>query len=318
MANTSGFFSDVNYGPDDFTSYFRDFYTNGIMADDTNYFAVSEKGGMSLTVNHGVAYIDGHFYRPPLDATITLDDSDTEYPRIDLVVIKCDYVKKEIYIDVCTGEPLAEPQIPEMKRDAAAYCLGLAAITVAANTSDITQADIKDLRFDENYCGVVVGKINTISTAALFAQYEAQWELLKAGCAQDAEAVISAWNALSNVKSINGKHGEVLLSQSDIPSDGTAFQMPYYIQSGTILFSDYPPIGSDRNRISVKFPVAYKSAPFLLLSSTLAPTYGYSMIVNYINLTNQGFVCEASRYDNASSFDGGASVSWVAFGIPKE
>ena len=74
------------------------------------------------------------------------------------------------------GEPSGTPTIPHLQRDAAAYCLGLAAVTVKANTAEVTQADIKDLRFDTNYCGVVVGKINTISTTDLFAQYQRTWD----------------------------------------------------------------------------------------------------------------------------------------------
>lgn len=176
MAKEFGFFPDVAYGPDDFTSYFRDFYTNGIKAEDTSYFAVAEKSGMTLAVKKGIAYIDGHFYRPIDDVTITLVESDTEFARIDLVEIKCDYVTNRLYVDVITGEPSDVPTIPKLQRDAAAYCLGLAAVTVAANASEITQADIKDLRFDTNFCGVVVGKISTISTTDLFAQYQRTWD----------------------------------------------------------------------------------------------------------------------------------------------
>lgn len=176
MANEYGFFPDVAYGPDDFTSYFRDFYTNGIKAEDTSYFAVVEKSGMTLTVKKGIAYIDGHFYRPPADLTVTLAESDTEFPRIDLIEVKCDYVTNKVYVDVITGEPSGAPTIPELQCDASAYCLGLAAVTVKANAAEVTQADIKDLRFDANYCGVVVGKINTISTTDLFAQYQRTWD----------------------------------------------------------------------------------------------------------------------------------------------
>lgn len=176
MANEYGFFPDVAYGPDDFTSYFRDFYTNGIKAEDTSYFAVTEKSGMALTVKKGIAYIDGHYYRPPADLTVTLAESDTEFDRIDLIEVKCNYVTNKVYVDVIVGEPSGKLAIPHLQRDAAAYCLGLAAVTVKANTANVTQADIKDLRFDTNYCGVVVGKISTISTTDLFAQYQKTWD----------------------------------------------------------------------------------------------------------------------------------------------
>lgn len=176
MANEYGFFPDVAYGPDDFTTYFRDFYTNGIKAEDTSYFQVSAQSGMELTVKKGIAYIDGHFFRPSADLPVTLAESDTELDRIDLIEIKCDYVANSVYVDVVAGEPSETPTIPTLQRDEAAYCLGLAAITVAANAAEITQANIKDLRFETAYCGVVVGKIDTISTTDLFAQYQRTWD----------------------------------------------------------------------------------------------------------------------------------------------
>lgn len=176
MANEYGFFPDVTYGPDDFTTYFRDFYTNGIKAEDTSYFQVFAQSGMGLTVKKGIAYIDGHFFRPPADLPVTLAESDTEFDRIDLIEIKCDYVANRVYVDVVPGEPSATPTMPTLQRDASAYCLGLAAVTVKANAAKVTQADIKDLRFDTNFCGVVVGKISTISTTDLFAQYQKTWD----------------------------------------------------------------------------------------------------------------------------------------------
>lgn len=176
MAEIFGFFPDVPYGPEDFTGYFTDFYANGIHAEDTSYFQVVENSGMTLTVKRGTAYVDGHFFKPPTDLTVRLAESDVEYPRIDLVVIRCDYISENVRLEVITGEPNAVPTIPEMERNAGVYDLGLAAITVNPNVSEITQVDIKDLRFDTAYCGVVVGKINTISTNELFAQYEAAWD----------------------------------------------------------------------------------------------------------------------------------------------
>lgn len=291
MAQEFGFFADEMYSSDDFSSYFRDFYSNGIMADNSNYFAVIAKSGMSLTIKSGTAYIDGHFYRPVNDAVVTLAQSDTQYSRIDLVQIKCDYVTSRIYVEVVTGEAKSTPTIPTLKRDASAYCLGLAAVTVKANASAVTQADIQDLRFNAQYCGAVVGKIDTIDTSDLFAQYEAQWELLKAGCAQDAEAVINAWSALNALKTINNMpptNGNINLTQSLIPSDSTAYQMPYYIQSGTVTVTT-----SIRDGTSITFPKAFKSTPMLALAGPSSMISGNPhpapVIVTYGNLSSKGF-----------------------------
>ena len=317
MANESGFFPNELYGPDDFTAYFRDFYSNGIKAEDASYFAVLEKSGMALTVQKGIAYIDGHFYRPSADFTVTLAESDTEFDRIDLVEIKCDYTVNRVYVNVITGEPSEVPTIPELQRDAAAYCLGLAAVTVKANASEVTQADIKDLRFDTDYCGVVVGKIDTISTTDLFAQYNAQWELLKAACAQDADAVIKAWEKLVTVTSVNGKapsNGNVALTQSDIPSDGTAYQMPYYVQSGTMTVGK-----SALDGIGITFPRAFKTAPLVIFGASVNPSYAkYPTAACYNNLTNEGFTLVASRIGSGSvgAIPDAAPcvVNWVALG----
>lgn len=315
MANEFGFFPDTLYGPDDFTTYFRDFYSNGIMADNSNYFAVTAKSGMSLTVKCGTAYIDGHFYRPVNDAAVTLAQSDTQYSRIDLVQIKCDYVTSRIYVEVVTGEAKSTPTIPTLKRDASAYCLGLAAVTVKANASAVVQADIQDLRFNAQYCGAVVGKIDTIDTSDLFAQYEAQWQLLKAACAQDAEAVIKAWSALNALKTINHMpptNGNINLTQSLIPSDSTAFQMPYHVQCGMIS------VNNDTYRgISVTFPKAFKSTPYLQLTGSLRSdiTTLYQIIPGYKDLTSSGFTLATKVTTNSgisATLEG--TVQWAAFG----
>ena len=318
MAEEYGYFPDVNYGPDDFTTYFRDFFSNGIMADDTEYFAIVPGSGMNLTVKAGIAYIDGHFYRPFSDIVIALAESDTEFSRIDLIQIKCDYVESRIYVEVITGEPSEVPAVPQLQRDASAYCLGVAAVTVAPNVSEIKSKDIKDLRFDTNYCGVVVGKIGTISTDYLFSQYEAQWELLKAACAQDAEAVIAAWDALNTVKSVNKlipTNGDLTLTQSLIPSDGTAFQFPFYIQSGTVTVDS-----TAFNGVSVALPVKYKAAPLVILSGSTFDNGGQKPIVtSYTDVTAQGFKIYAYQISTIpSQLASSGTVNWVTLGVLAE
>lgn len=175
MAETFGFFPDVLYGPDDFTGYFRDFYSNGITGDDTQKMQVYATSGLYLKVNPGIAYIDGHFFKPETDTELKLAGSDTEYNRIDIIIIRCDYVENKVYLKVITGTPSAIPQMPAFKRNADCYDLVLCSIFVKANASEISQSDITDLRFNTDYCGIVTGKINTISTTNLFAQYQAAW-----------------------------------------------------------------------------------------------------------------------------------------------
>lgn len=309
MAEPFGFFSDVPYGPEDFTEYFTDFYTNGIHAEDTSYFQVLENSGMTLTVKRGTAYVDGHFFKPPTDLTLRLAESDVEYPRIDLVVIRCDYINENVRLEVITGEPNAVPTIPEMERNAGTYDLGLAAITVNPNVSEITQIDIKDLRFDTAYCGVVVGKINTIDTTNLFAQYGAEWSLLRAAIGQDEQAIIEAWSALNTTKSVNDiapVDGNVTITQGDIPAGKGAYQLPYFVQSGS---------ATTEGEITINFTTKYTSPPVVLVSftpsSVISPrSYGaYTSTITANGVTIKSY----SSYSSTQAASAG-TVNWIALG----
>lgn len=228
MAVEQGFWDGQYYGPDDFTNYFTDFYTNGIKGDSTENLQVVANTNMTLEVKAGTAYIDGHFFKPKASKTITLPESDTEFARIDVIVVRCDNVNQQVYLDVVVGEPLETPVMPEIHRNSNVYDIGLAAVTVNPNTMAITQADIQDLRFDNNYCGIVTGKIETINTTDLFAQYEAEWDLLRAAIGQDEEAVIAAWSALNTTKSVNGivpVDGNISVTLDDVP-DGETRRIP--------------------------------------------------------------------------------------------
>lgn len=312
MAETFGFFPGVPYGPEDFTGYFTDFYTNGIHAEDTSYFQVLENSGMTLTVKRGTAYVDGHFFKPPTDLTVTLEESDVEYPRIDLIVIRCDYISENVKLEVITGEPNAVPTIPEMERNAGAYDLGIAAITVNPNVSEVTQVDIKDLRFDVAYCGVVVGKIDTINTTNLFAQYNAEWDLLRAAIGQDEQAIIDAWKSLSTVKTINEiepVEGNIVLTQADVPSGGGYYQMPYKVLSGTVT------VTKDDKSIAITFDEAFTETPVVLATIEAEYIAGYVHGIYVYNISTSGFTATLTKIkiNSSSTFVDGV-VHWVALG----
>lgn len=174
-----GFFGSKNgdrkYSAEDFAAFFRDFFTNGIVATDTSYLQVREKSEFDLTVKRGVCYIDGKFFRPSSDLTVVISESDTVNDRIDLVVIRCDYAARTIYPAVIKGTAAAKPEKPVLQRNTDKYDLGIAAVYVKANSLVLTDADITDLRFDNVYCGILRSNIDHITTSDLFAQYAAAW-----------------------------------------------------------------------------------------------------------------------------------------------
>lgn len=321
MSNEYGFFAskehDRRYSADDFSAFFNDFFTNGVLGSDTNSLMVSAVGDMNISIAAGTAYINGHWYRKSSAQVLSLGDSDTVYGRKDAVVIRCDLEKRMVYPYVIEGVPEEEPAQPLPVRNEKCYDLVLAYIDVAANCVEVTAADITDKRGFDDVCGFVTSAIDHIDTSALFRQYEAQWELLKAACSNDSAAVIKAWSELIAVKKINGivpTEGEVKLTQSLIPSDGVAYQMPYYVQSGTMTVGK-----SALEGIGITFPRAFTAAPLVIFGTAVNPSYArYPAIASYNNLTNKGFTLIALRAGgsgaNAIPDAAPCVVNWVALG----
>lgn len=293
MSNEYGFFAskehDRRYSADDFSAFFNDFFTNGVLGSDTNALKVTAGGNMDVSVAAGTAYINGHWFRRKSAQVLALTDSDKVYGRIDAVVIRCDLEKRMVYPFIIEGIPASAPAQPSPVRDEKCYDIVLAYVKVAANCVAVTAADIDDKRGDGNVCGFVTSAIDHIDTTGLFKQYDAQWELLKAGCAKDAAAVIKAWSALNALKTINGTEptdGNIVLTQGLIPSGDNAYQMPYYIQSGTVTVTSGMKSGT-----SIAFPKAFKSTPLLALTapSNEVASSPCPQILGYRNLSATGF-----------------------------
>ena len=116
------------------------------------------------------------------------------------------------------------------------------------------------------------------------------------------------------IKSVNGlvpTEGEVRLTQSLIPSDGTAYQMPYYIQTGTVTLTTKTAQG-----IHITFPTPFKSIPTLLLS---IDDNGFNSShkaesVAFDNLDKIGVNIRAWMTNNDNIRDLSCTVHWAAFG----
>lgn len=313
MSNEYGFFAskdhDRRYSADDFSAFFGDFFTNGVLGSDASALMVSAAGDMDISIAAGTAYINGHWYRKQSAQVLTLGDSDEVSKRIDAVVIRCDLEKRMVYPYIIEGVPDETAAEPAPVRNERFYDIVLAYIAVAANCVEITAADIADKRGFDDVCGFVTSAIDHIDTKALFAQYEARWKLLEAGCAQDAEAVIAAWSQLGNVKTVNGVEpidGNVALDQSLIPSGGGAYQMPYYIQCGTATTIAY-------NTLKITFPKAFKSAPIVCLSPKTLNNSSDVTAVAHTNISNTDFSVKGV-YFNSYSSDAAVTFTWIAFG----
>lgn len=120
------------------------------------------------------------------------------------------------------------------------------------------------------------------------------------------------------IQSINGiisNGGKLALTQSDIPSDGKAYQMPYYVQGGTLSGGDQ----LYRGGCSVIFERKYKTKPLVLafVQINRSDLTIHSLSANIIDLTESGMTVKAwyvGDYRYTGELPGTAEVSWIALG----
>ena len=127
--------------------------------------------GMNLTVKAGKAWINGYYYRNTADLTLTVGTADGVLKRKDRIVIRWDLTNRTIRAAVKPSTPSASPTAAALQRDADAYEMCIAEITVNAGVTTITQANIADKRFDTSLCGLCGWMVEDVDTTNLFAQF---------------------------------------------------------------------------------------------------------------------------------------------------
>lgn len=177
MAIRSGFFNSINkdrlYSASNFAEYFATFISNGVFPNPSTNLQVMANNDMTVTVQAGKAWINGYILINGDDYILTLDPADGVLNRIDRVVARYDTDDREIRLEVKKGTFASSPVAPALQRDADAYELALADVYIAAGVVSVTQANITDLRFNTELCGIVKGTVEQIDTTDLFAQYQA-------------------------------------------------------------------------------------------------------------------------------------------------
>jgi len=159
MAIYSGFFGgpegeEPEYTQPQFAAVLAKLFSNGIVKDFENEFAVSENDPISLSViaKSGWGWIKGYWIHNTDDAIKTLGAADPDNPRIDRIVLRLDTTEGfEISIEVLEGTPAADPDPPELTQTAAIYEISLAQVLVGAAVTSVSNTNITDER---EYAGV--------------------------------------------------------------------------------------------------------------------------------------------------------------------
>lgn len=193
MTIYSGIFNSVNgdrkYNAWWFAKYFATFIGNGVFPNPSSNLQVAAYQNMKVVVKPGSGWIDGYFIYSDGDHVLSLDVADGVLKRIDRVVMRLNHLTRKIEIVVKKGTFASSPIAPSLQRDADAYELALADVSINNGATQITQANITDQRLNSTLCGIVHGTVNQVDTTTIFNQYQAWFESIKGSVASE----IYAW-----------------------------------------------------------------------------------------------------------------------------
>ncbi|MEK4495087.1 hypothetical protein [Ureibacillus sp. FSL W8-0352] len=176
MTIRSGFFNSVNgdrrYNAAFFAEYFASFIANGVFPNPATGLQVIEGINMTTIVKPGKGWINGYYINNDSDYVLQHDIADGVLKRIDRVVMRLNHQSRQIEIAIKKGTFSSNPAPPALQRDADAYELALADVFINNGATQITQANITDLRLNNELCGIVHGTVDQVDTTTLFNQYQ--------------------------------------------------------------------------------------------------------------------------------------------------
>ena len=184
MAQKSSFFNavinngvpDRVYKAEEFADYFSSFISNGVFPNPGTNLQVKSNSDMTVVVNPGKAWINGYYYINTDNLILSIDNADGVLKRIDRVVVRLDYIERNITCNIKKGSFASDANAPILQRDVDAYELCIAEIQIDNGVIDIQQSKITDTRLNSDLCGIVTQTINEIDTTTLYNQLQAHIE----------------------------------------------------------------------------------------------------------------------------------------------
>lgn len=120
----------------------------GVIAGVLNEFLViGDSSGMLVKIATGECWIEGHWGQlaaGPVNQTVTT--AHATLPRLDRVILRCDFGLNKIEYDILTGTANASPVVPTLTQNTSIWEISLAVVAVAAAASTITAGNVTDQR----------------------------------------------------------------------------------------------------------------------------------------------------------------------------
>lgn len=155
--------------------------TDGILPNPSTNLQVEVGSGMNVVVNSGFAICAGGLKLEENQRTLAIQAADSNYDRIDTVVLRWNDNDSERICDlyIVEGIPAASPLRPELTRTESIWELGLADLFINKNSSAISNQRITDTRYETARCGII-SAISEFDTTTLYQQVQADLAGFKA------------------------------------------------------------------------------------------------------------------------------------------
>lgn len=141
-------------------------------------FTASANGNLTVTIGVGLGclHVNDFWAIFPVCSTaqtLTFQDSDGSLDRIDIIALQLDKNANRAGLEIVKGTAAATPVYPAIRRNDDYDEIFLYAVYRRAGTTDITAADITDLRLNGDYCGLMESELDSVDTSVMEAQIEA-------------------------------------------------------------------------------------------------------------------------------------------------
>lgn len=180
MSLTYGFYNSLNgdrkYDAEQLSSIFDGIIGDGVFATVGSAMAVTAYSGLTVRVGTGRAWFDHTWTLNDTLLPLTAEESDVLMDRIDAVVLEVDHNEgvRANSIKIVKGTPASTPTNPTMADADLVHQYPLCYIYRAANSTEITQADITNA-IGTTECPFVTGILDVITIDNLIAQWNAEF-----------------------------------------------------------------------------------------------------------------------------------------------
>lgn len=183
------------YLASEFAEYFGRFLSNGLYTEGGNAgMKVSPGVGLGVSVQSGYAFIRGYMYHNDANMSLTLDTADSNFDRIDRIVIRFDEVAREIRVQIKKGTPASSPTVPVLTDSTYVKELGLAQVRVRRAAASVVLSDITDERLT-SACGLVSSLI-TIPAQEMWDAWNTAISDIQAAWLLDQADIIAEWGTI--------------------------------------------------------------------------------------------------------------------------